>query len=61
MTNLLTVLAKVFSNTLIFLLQNVNSFCAAKTTHIFSAKNTYVFAIFQDRNFDVMSANNIKF
>ena len=29
---------------------------------IFSAKNIYVFAIFQDRNFQVMLANNfIKF
>ena len=50
MTNWLTVLAKIFSNTFIFLLKNVSSFCNAKATHIFSAKNINVLAIFQDRN-----------
>ena len=30
----------------------------AKATHIFSAKNINVFAIFQDRNFNIMLANN---
>ena len=38
MTNSLTVVAKLFSNTLIFLLQNVSIFCSARATHIFSAK-----------------------
>ena len=34
----------------------------AKDTHIFSAKNVNVFAIFQDRNFNVTLANNfVKF
>ena len=50
MTNLLTVVAKIFSNTLIFLLQ---------ATHIFSAKHINVFAIFKDRNFNVMLASNL--
>ena len=31
-----------------------------KATHIFSAKNMNVFAIFQDRNFNVTLANNFK-
>ena len=53
MINLLTVVAKVFSNTLIFLLQ--------KCEYIFSAKNINVFAIFQDRNFNVTLANFVKF
>ena len=58
MTNSLTVVGKAFSNTLIFLLQK----CDAKAAHIFSAKNIYVFAIFQDRNFNITLANNfIKF
>ena len=35
MTNLLTVVANIFSVTLIFLLKNVSSFCNAKATHIF--------------------------
>ena len=43
MTNYLTVVAKLFSNTLIFLSKNVSSFCNAKATHIFfSAKNINV-------------------
>ena len=58
MTNSLTVVAKLFSNTLIFLLQNVRSFCNAKATHIFSAKYINVFAIFQDKIFNVTLANN---
>ena len=52
MTNSLTVVAKVFSNTLIFLLQK----CA---THIFSTKIINVFAIFQGTNFIVTFANNV--
>ena len=55
MTNSLTVVAKVFSDTLIFLLQK-----CAKATHIFSAKDSNVFAIFQDRNFNVMLGNNFR-
>ena len=50
---LLTVVTKVFSNTLIFCCKNVSSFCNACKgySHFFSAKNINVFAIFQDRNF----------
>ena len=62
MINLLTVVAKVFSNTLILLLQNVSSFCngSVKAIHIFSVKKKKinVFAIFQDENFKIMLANN---
>ena len=36
----------------------MSSFCNAKATHILSAKNINVFAIFQDRNFNVILANN---
>ena len=47
MTNSLTVVAKVFSNTLIFFAaKNVSSFCYI---HIFSVKNINVFALFQDK------------
>ena len=53
MTNLLTVLAKVFSNTLMFCCKNVSSFCTTKATHIFAAKIMNVLAIFQDGNFKV--------
>ena len=38
MTNSFTVVAKVFSNILILLLQKCDSFCNAKATHIFLAK-----------------------
>ena len=48
--NLVNVVAKIFSNTLIFLLQKL---LLAFTTHYFS-KNIIVFAIFQDRNFNIM-------
>ena len=41
---LLTVLADSIYNILIFLLKNVSSFCTAKATHIFSAKNFSIFA-----------------
>ena len=57
---MLLYLAKVFSNTLIFLLQKYK-----QLTYIFffSSKNINVFAgIFQDRNFNVTLANNfVKF
>ena len=59
MINSLIVVAKVFSNTLIFLLQNVSSFCNAKAALIFSAKNINVFAMLQDRNFNVKLANSL--
>ena len=48
----------LIDSTSYFCCKNVSSFCNAKATHIFSAKNIYVFAIFQDRNFNVTSANN---
>ena len=62
MTNSFTVVAKVFSNILILLLQKCDSFCNAKATHIFFSKNINVFAIFQDRNFNVTLAKTfVKF
>ena len=61
MINSLTV-AKVFSNKLIFLLQNVNSFSTTKLLRYFSTKNINVFALFEDRNFNVTLANDfVKF
>ena len=61
MTNSLTVVSKIFSKTfdLIFCSKKVSSFSNAKATHIFPAKNINVFAIFQDRSFNVTLANNI--
>ena len=61
MINLLTVVAKVFSNTWIFLLQkNVSSLKATHT--FFSAKLINIFAMFQDTNFkDTLANNFVKF
>ena len=39
MINSLTIVAKVFSNTLIFCCKNVSSFCNANAYHIFLAKD----------------------
>ena len=59
MTNLLTVVAKLFCY---FGFKNVSSFCNAKASHIFLVKNVSVFVMFQDRNFNVTLANNfVKF
>ena len=56
MTSSLTVVAKVFLNTLIFLLQKLLTF------FFFFSKNIKVIVIFQDRSFNVTLANNfIKF
>ena len=56
MTNWLTDVEKVFSNTWIFLLQKCE-WCKSNS-HFFSAKNINVFALFQDRNFNVTLARN---
>ena len=47
-----------FVNPLIFCCKNKNSFCNIKATHIFSAKNITVFAVFHDGNFNVTLPNN---
>ena len=61
MTNSLTVVAEVFSNTLKFLLQKRDLLHCKSYSH-FSPKNNNIFAIFQDRNFNVMLPNNcVKF
>ena len=47
----LTVLADSIYNMLIFFAEkNVSSFCTAKATHIFSAKNFSIFAYFVNLN-----------
>ena len=37
----------------------MSSFCNAQATHILSAKIINVFAIFQDRNFNLTLANDL--
>ena len=58
MTKLLTVVAQVFSNTLIFLLQKCEQLFQRKSYSHFFSKNINVFAMFQDRNFTFMLDNN---
>ena len=60
MANLFIVVAKVFSNTLTCcIFKFIDIFCCKNMSysHCFS-KNINVFAIFQDRNFNVTLANN---
>ena len=59
MTNSLTFVVVVFSNTLIFLMQkNVSSFC----NHNFQQKISMYLPYFKKRNFNVMLTNNfVKF
>ena len=62
MTNSFTDIAKVFANTLKFLLQKCEQFYNAKATHMFiCSKNINVFTIFQGRNFNVTFANHLSF
>ena len=63
MTKSLTVVVKVFSNTSIFCCRNVSSFCDVKATAIFFfSKNINIFAIFQERIFNVtLAINFVKF
>ena len=71
MVKLLTVLVSKICNSQVFLLKkkyeyllhfNVNSFCKnAKATHIFSAKNISVYAIFNDQSFNNMLTNDVSF
>ena len=48
MVKMLTVLVSTISNSQVFLLKNVSSFC--KATHIFFSKNISIYAIFNDQN-----------
>ena len=59
MTKTLSVEAKVFSNTLIFLLQKCEELLQCKSYSHFLAKNINVFAIIQDRNFNITLANSL--
>ena len=59
MANSLTVVAKVFSNTLILLLQKCEQLLQCKSCSHFSAQNISVYVIFQDRNFNVTLAYSL--
>ena len=56
----LTVLADKIHNILIFFAEkNVSSFCTAKATHIFSAKNFSIFALSLNVNFNELLTNDV--
>ena len=56
---MLTILVSTVSDSQVFLLKNVSSFCKCKSyTHFFS-KNISVFAIFNDQSFNDMLTNNL--
>ena len=59
MVKMLTVLVSTISNSQVFLLKNVSSFCKCKSyLHLFS-KNVSIYAIFDDHNFNDMISNDI--
>ena len=58
MVKMLTVLVSTISDSQLFLLKNVSSFCKAKTTHFFS-KNISVYATFNDESFNDTLTNDI--
>ena len=55
---ILTVLISTISNSQVFLLKNVSSFCICKNYSFFS-KNISIYAIFNDQSFNDMLTNNI--
>ena len=56
MVKMLTVLVSTISNSQVFLLKNVSSFCKCKSYPHFFSKNISVYAIFNDqRSNDIVS------
>ena len=56
---MLNVLVSTISNSHVFLLKNVSSFCKCKSYSHFSSKNIKVNAIFNDQSFNNTLTNNI--
>ena len=56
---MLTVLVGTISNSQVFLLKNVSSFCKCKSYAHFFSKNISVYAIFYDQSFNNMLTNDI--
>ena len=59
MVKMLTVLVRTISNSQLFLLKNVNSFCKCKNYSHFFNKNICKYAIFNDRRINDALTNNI--
>ena len=56
---MLTVLVSTISNSQVFVLKNVSSFCKCKSYSNFFSKNISVYAIFNDKSFNDTLTNNI--
>ena len=56
---MLTVLVSIISNSHVFLLKNVRSFCKCKSYSHFFSKNISIYAIFNDQSFNDMLTNDI--
>ena len=56
---MLTVLVSTISNSQVFLLKNVSSFCKCKSYSHFFSKNISVYAIFNDQSFNNTLTNDI--
>ena len=56
---MLTVLVTTISNSQVFLLKNVSSFCKFKSYSRFCCKNISVYAIFNDQSFNDTLTNDI--
>ena len=56
---MLTVLVSTISDSHLFLLKNVSSFCKCKSFSHFSSKNISVYAIFNDGSFNDTLTNDI--
>ena len=59
MVKMLTVLVSTVSNSQVFLLKNVSSFCRCKSYSHFFSKNISVYAIFKDQSFNDMLTKDI--
>ena len=59
MVKMLTVLVSTISNSQVFLLKNVSSFCICKSYSHFFSKNISVYAIFNDQSFNDTLTNDI--
>ena len=59
MVKISTFLVSTISNSQVFLLKNVSSFCRCKSYSHFSAKNIRVYAIFNDQSINDTLTNGI--
>ena len=59
MVKMLTVLVSTISNSQVFLLKNVSSFCKCKSYSHFFSKNINIYAIFNDQSLNDTLTNDI--